>query len=268
MSLYNIDGEEVNTLYDIDGNQVVTAYDIDGNLIPLISFRDSALVTDVFTSTISVQPQGGCIDDDGNVYVCFYHAGKMLRHNIITGAELETSFTPDAYGHANGMAYNPTTDRLYLASMNTTGEVYVFDKSFNLLDTLYARNDAGNIFTCWNIAYDRKRNRFISMSGNKMMFFDNEFNFLSYVPYVSSEIWPYTAQDIETDGDFVYAVGWDSNHISVVGMNGDLVKMIANTAYTGEPESLCYDWMNGKYYMEGKNSSNRFVIREEIIKNN
>ena len=43
-------------------------------------------------------------------------------------------------------------------------------------------------------------------------------------------------------------------------MSGDLVKMISNTAFTGEPESMCYDWINDNYYIEGKSSY--FVIRQ------
>lgn len=265
MPIYDIDGNETNTLYDINGYSVSSAYDISGNQIPLINFLNSAVVTDVYVSTISNQPQGGCIDDDENVYVCFYDSGKFRKYNIASGTLAEYSFTASEYGHANGMAYNPNTEYLYLASMNTTGEVYVFDKSFNLIDTLYARNEKGNIINCWNIAYDRKHNRFITMANNKVIFYDDNLEYISHVSYVSSEVWPYTAQDIETDGNFIYAVGWNTNHITVLNMNGDIVKFINNTAYTGEPESLCYDWINDKYYMEGKNSSSKFVIRQEVF---
>ena len=97
-----------------------------------------------------------------------------------------------------------------------------------------------------------------------MMFFDDNFVFKRYVDCPEGEIWPYTAQDIETDGYFVYAIGYNPNHISVVGMDGSLIKVISNTAFTGEPESMCYDWINGNYYIEGK--STYYVIRQAVFK--
>lgn len=267
MSVYNINGDVLSVVYDVNGNALSHCYDINGNELMgnTPTFFDSAIITDIYTSSITSQPQGGCIDDDGNVYVCFYSVGKFLKHNIGTGTNTEVSFTPNAYGHANGMAYNPNTDYLYLASMNNTGEVFVFDKSFNLVDTLYARDENGNVFNCWNIAYDRTHQRFITMGGSgKIFFMDDNFEYITHSTYVPSEIWPYTAQDIETDGSFIYAIGYDPNTIAVVDLGGNLVKMISNTSFSGEPESMCYDWINDKYYIEGK--STYYVIREAVFK--
>ena len=266
MSVYDINGNVLSTVYDVNGNIQLPIYDINGNELTtdMPTFLDSATITNVYTSSIASQPQGGCIDDDGNVYVCFHSVGKFLKHNISTGVNTEVSFTANAYGHANGMAYNPNTGYLYLASMNSTGEVFVFDKSLNLVDTLYARDENNSIFNCWCIAYDRKNNRFITITGNKMIFFNDNFVYQNHVSIVSSEIWEYTAQDIETDGDFVYALDYNPNYISVVSMQGVLVKRISNTAFLGEPESMCYDWINDKYYIEGK--STYYVIREAVFK--
>lgn len=258
--IYDINGNPLSVVYDINGNVLSVCYDINGDPIPLVSFDDSTTVTNVYTSSVTAYPQGGCIDDDGNVYVCFYSEGKFRKYNINTGILTDASFTPNAYGHANGMAYNPNTEHLYVASMNSTGEVYVFDKSFNLVDTLYARDNNNSIFNCWNIAYDRKNMRFITLTGNKLMFLNNNFIYQSHVDCTASEVFPYTAQDIETDGEFVYTVGYNPNTIGVVSMKGKLVKMISNTAFSGEPESMCYDWINDKYYIEGKSSY--FVIRQ------
>lgn len=264
MSIYNINGVEISSAYNVNGVSLPQCYDVNGNELMSgggeITFLDNAIITNVYTSSITSQPQGGCIDDEGNVYVCFYSEGKFRKYNIGTGTLTEASFTANAYGHANGMAYNPNTGYLYLASMKTTGEVYVFDKSFNLVNTLYARNNNGDIFTCWNIAYDRVHQRFITIYARKMYFMNDNFEYMSYVDCPESEIWPYTAQDIESDGEFVYAVGYNPNHITVVDFNGNVVKMISNTAFSGEPESMCYDWINDKYYIEGKSSY--FVIRQ------
>lgn len=263
MSAYNINGVPLISAYDVNGNSLQVVYDINGNPIPLTDFLDSTTITDIYTSSISSQPQGGCIDDNGNVYVCFYSAGKFLKHNISTGTNTEASFTPNAYGHANGMAYNPNTGYLYLASMNSTGEVFVFDKSFNLVNTLYAKDSNNNVFNCWNICYDRINERFITMASGVIYFFDDSFNLISTETYNISD-WANTRQDIETDGSFIYALSYSPNKIAVFDMNGNLVTTIENTAFTGEPESMCYDWINNKYYIEG--ISTYYVIREAVFK--
>ena len=268
MSIFNINGTPLSSAYNINGVSLTSAYDIDGNevLTGEVSFLDNAIITDVYVSSTASQPQGGCIDDDGNVYVCFYSAGKFLRYNINTGASLEKSFTPNAYGHANGMTYNPNTEKLYLASMNDTGEVFVFDKSFNLVDTLYARDANGNVFTCWNIAYDRNSEQFITIAGYEggcIRFFDNSFNYVTQNLFTFDN-WGATRQDLETDGTYLYGVSWNPNKIFVLDFQGNVIKEIGNSAFTGEPESLCYDWIQRRFYIEGISST--YVIRSAEIK--
>lgn len=267
MSIYNIGGDAINAAYNIGGSALGEAYDIDGNVVSSgspTSFLDSSAVTEVYTSTITSQPQGGCIDDSSNVYVCFYSAGKFLKHNLATGTDMEATFAANAYGHANGMAYNPNTGYLYLAGMKATGEVYVFDTSFNLVHTLYAKDENGIAFNCWNLAYDRKHQRFVAMSSGKLYCLDDYFEYISNAEYNPDEIWPYTAQDIETDGEYIYCLNYSPNTIAVVDFNGNLVKMIDNSAFSGEPESMCYDWINDVYYLEGK--STYYVIRRVVFK--
>ena len=260
--VYDVDGYYKSIVYGFDGIAKNLVYDVSGNAISLIPFFDSAVISNVFTSSITSQPQGGCIDDDGNVYVCFYDAGKFLKHNIGTGTDTEVSFAPNAYGHANGMTYNPNTGYLYLASINNTGEVYVFDTTFNLVDTLYARDSNGNIITCYNIAYDRKRRRFISMSSGYMKFYDDNYDFVKQETYNVSD-WQETGQDIETDGTFVYEMAYNPNKIVAFDMKGNAVKQISCTNFSGEPESMCYDWINDVYYIEGK--STYYVIKSVVF---
>lgn len=269
MAVYDINGNSLSTVYDINRTSLNQCYDIDGNELMSggPSWKQASVITNIYTSTLTIQPQGGCIDDDGNIYVCFYHAGKFLKYNIGTGVSSEVSFTGDTYGHANGMTYNPNTGYLYLASMKATGEVYVFDTSFNLVNTLYARDGNGDVFTCWNIAYDRNTERFITLvggdSGGEIRFYDDSFTFDSAIEFDIAD-WQYTRQDIETDGEYVYGVGYNPNWIFAFAMDGTLVAAINNTACGGEPESMMYDWTNGNYYLEGKDS--KFVIRQVVFK--
>ena len=254
-------GNTINNYYDANGMLKTSLYDVNGALITYDSnaFADSTTVTTVYTSTYSSHPvpEGGCIDDDGNVYVCYYQ-GAFLKYNIESGTETEFSFTSGAYGHANGMTYNPNTGYLYLAAMKNTGEVYVFDTSLNLVDTLYAKDANNTVFNCWNIAYDRLSRRFITLTGGTIYFFDDNFNLIKTASYNISD-WTETRQDIETDGYYIYCVSHNQPYIYVFGMDGTHIKSITNSAFSGEPESLMYDWSNDVFYMEGMN--NGWVIR-------
>lgn len=260
MRVYDVNGNPLSSAYDVEGHALSAVYDVEGNLLDGVVFADETTITDIYTSTRTQQPQGGCIDDNGNVYTCFYKAGFMLKHNLTTGAETQNAFTSEAYGHANGMTYNPNTGYLYLASMNDTGEVFVFDTAdLSLVDTLYARDGGGTVFNCWNIAYDRTGGRFVVMSGGTIYFFDDDFVLISTGTYDVND-WAQTRQDIETDGTYIYALSFNPNKICVFDMNGHLVKQIVNTAFSGEPESMCYDWTNEIFYIEGKSSY--YVIRK------
>lgn len=268
MSVYNVNGQNISSVYALSGVKLSQAYDVDGIKIfgDEPTFLDNATVTNIYTSSMSQQPQGGCIDEDGNIYVCFYSAGIFLKHNISAGTNTQVSFTPNAYGHANGMAYNPNTGYLYLASMKSTGEVYVFDKSFNLVATKYAKDENGNIFTCWNMAYDRVAERFITFSTDNsgvIYLFDDNFDLIRSSSFIASD-WANTRQDIETDGSYIYALSYSPNKINVFDMSGTLIKSVSCTAFSGEPESMCFDWENDIYYIEG--ISGNFVIRQAVFK--
>ena len=268
MAIYNDEGNLLNTVYDVDGNILASIYDKDGNLLDGTIFSDSTTITNVYTSTSTLQSQGGCIDDDGNIYACLYVSGDFIKYNLSTGTE--TIITPtgasgsEPWGHANGMTYNPNTEYFYVASQNDTGEVYVFDASFNLVDTLYAKNANNSVINCWNICYDRISERFIVLSGlGVMYFYDNSFDLVSTGTYDQND-WELTRQDIETDGTYIYCVSWNSNKLFVFDMSGNLVKEISNTSFGGEPEAMCYDWETGNFYIEGKDSY--YVIRQAVFK--
>ena len=270
MAVYDVEGNAFDTVYDVGGNVLIVVYDVDGNMIDEIVFADNATITSIYTSSITYQPQGGCIDDNGNVYGCFYISGNFIKYNLSAGVETIIT-SPDAsgsqpWGHANGMTYNPNTGYFYVASQNDTGEVYVFDASFNLVDTLYAKNANNTVFNCWNICYDRITQRFITMSGGVLYFFDNNFNLDNTGTYDPND-WSATRQDIDTDGSYIYALSWNTNKITVFDMNGNQIKVISCTAFVGEPESICYDWKTGDFYIEGKDSN--YVIKQaEFIESN
>ena len=229
----------------------------------MATFYDAAEVTTVYTSSLTAQPQGGTMDDDGNVYTCFYSAGKFSIYNLKTQTETTKTFTANAYGHANGMAYNPNTGHLYIAAMKDTGEVYELTTGCELVATLYAKKADDTPINCWNIAYDRKAGRFVFLGGGTIYFYDDAFELIDTGTYETTD-WPNTRQDIETDGNYIYCVSYNGNKITVLNMDGEKVATINNAAFSGEPESLIYDWNTKRYYMEGK--SGKYVIRSEVFK--
>lgn len=265
MAIYDVEGNLLNTVYDVEGNALANAYDVDGNVLYGTVFSDEATITAVYTSTSTLQPQGGCMDDDGNIYACLYMSGIFSKYNIFTGTETRVT-PPEAsgsqpWGHANGMAYNPNTGYLYVASMKETGEVYVFDPSdYSLVDTLYGyQQDGITPVNVWNICYDRLRSRFIVMWQGTLWFYDDDFDLISTGSYTTTD-WLETRQDIETDGTYIYCVSWNPNKLCILDVNGNFVKVVDNSAFLGEPESICYDWTTGDFYIEGKDTY--YVIRK------
>ena len=99
------------------------------------------------------------------------------------------------------------------------------------------------------------------MSNNQMKFYDDSYNFVKQESY---NFWAETGQDIETDGTFVYEIAYNPNKIVAYDMKGNLIKQISCSNFSGEPESMCYDWINDKYYIEG--ISTYYVIRDAVFK--
>ena len=268
MSVYDINGLYKDIIYDINGDALSVVYDMGGNAIPITSFLDYATITNVYTSTVTSQPQGACIDDSGNVYVCFYNAGKFLKYNIQSGTSTEYDFTSGAYGHANDATFCPGTGLIYLASMNTTGEVYALDpsNSMALFQTYIVKGRFNTPTQIWCLAYNRVTGQFIAFdTNNDMLFYDADFNLVSHknIPDLNS-VWTATRQGMETDGAFIYAISYQPNRISVISMDGKLIKQIGCSDFTGEPETMCYDWINDVYYIEGK--STYYVIKQAVFK--
>lgn len=268
MGFYDVNGNALNVAYGVGGTVLSSVYDVNGNPLTDSPFEDNATITTIYTATTTLQPQGGCMDSSGNICACLYMSGNFIKYNLQAGTQ--SIITPpqasgtEPWGHANGMTYNPNTGYFYVASQNNTGEVYVFDSSFNLVNTLIAKDANNNVFNCWNIAYDRTYQRFITMSGNgDIRFMNNSFSYVSKIQYDANE-WELTRQDIETDGEYIYCLSWNPNKIFVFSMAGTLMKEIDCTAFGGEPEAMCYDWSTGNFYIEGKDSY--YVIRQAAFK--
>lgn len=227
-------------------------YDINGN--PVISYLGDRMTSrTVHTSSTTGQSQGSCIDDDGNIYTVYYSAGKITKYNIYTKQETVYTFTANAYGHANDATFCPETGLVYVTSMNTTGEVYALDPTDSMaLDATYiARGSGGSAVQIWDIAYDRRMGQFIAFdTNNNLLRYNTSFTLVSSTPVEAlSTKWPATRQGMDTDGTYIYCLGYNPNVVNVLDMSANLV-----TTYeldiTSEPETLIYDWNTGLMFVQ------------------
>lgn len=255
MSLYDVEGNTVSTFYGKSGSSTTSLYDVYGSSLTGEDLASAATkVQTIYTASISGIPEGGCIGPDHTAVACFYNTGIFIVYDLSAGTVTQKSFTGNAYGHANGMTYNPNTERYYIAAMNNAGDVFVLDKTLDLVGTLTTRDHNGMAFNSWNIAYNRKTQQFISLAENYIYFYNNNMDLVKSIPYDGSD-WALTRQDIETDGEYIYAVSSGPNNLYTFSMSGVYVKAVSTIVFGGEPESLMYDWTNGKYYMEGSGFS-------------
>lgn len=250
-------------LYKFNGDPVYPGLDADRQL------SESIRIKSLFNSTTAGQTQGSCIDDDGNIYSVLYSVGKIAKYNVYSGTETIYTFTAGGYGHANDAAFNPTTGKVYVVSMNTTGEVYELDPSNDmaLTHTYIATKTGGSATQIWCLAYDRKTGHFIAFDTEKsMLTYDASFNLLSSVTVSALDtIWPDTRQGMETDGDYLYLVSYSPNVITVIDMAGNMVKRYS-LAVTTEPETLIYDWNSGMLFLQDWSSATKYSIRLLMLK--
>lgn len=250
----------MSNIYDSSGNTVSAIYTADGTEIeiaPVIDFPEPNLATtgtftSLFTTTTVGNTQGSCIDDDGNIYTVFYAVGAIVKYNIYTGEETTYSFTANLYGHANSLTYNPNTGYVYVASMKTTGEVYVLDPSNSMAVAAikYALKGDGTALTPWCMAYDRNTRRFYLQSAGVLYQYDDDFNLVDYSVTFDIDDWGGTRQGMETDGTYIYGVSYGQNYLYVFDLTGTLVTTVNCTALTQEPEELMYDWNSGIFYIQ------------------
>ena len=231
-------------------------YDVNGNALSDTALLQSAKRKEIF-STSSSQTQGSCIDDSGNIYTAQYSAGVWVKYNVYSGTSTTYSFTGNAYGHMNDLAYNPNNGYIYCASMNNTGEVYVFDPAnMSLVNTVYALDANGNPYGMSNLAFNRSTNQFVSIYSNnqEMYFYNTSFQYVKHIAitnYYSSG----TRQGGETDGTYFYHVVSPNSNNSVIvpytlgGVRAtDPIPVYPSSS--PEFEAMCFDWINKRYFLQ------------------
>lgn len=118
----------------------------------------------------------GCATDGTNILICNPN-GRMALYGIKSKeAVLIKSFEADAYGHMNSATYYD--GKYYVASMKSTGEIYVFDSTtLELVNTIIAKNGANEVINPWAICFDKINNKFYLENSNGLMIYDAAFVF-------------------------------------------------------------------------------------------
>lgn len=261
MSLFSYDGQVIDRLYTYDGQEINISGGGGGIPSPNVISSGAEVCTLLHEGVYGQTTQGSCIDDDGNIYVIYPGRGYILQYNVNTKvATVHTGmFESNAYGSASSISYNPYTGYLYIAPNKATGEVYVLNKStFALVNTKYVHDSDGNVFSCFNLAYDRRTQHFISMefSTGRMFVFDDDLVLVSQKTYDATHWLPVT-QSMTTDGYYLYAssagityngVTGPMNGVYIFDMQGNYVTSVEFNCGDTELESVIYDWTTGLWY--------------------
>ena len=206
------------------------------------NFNSIANTSLLYKGTDARGVQGGVLHDCMIYSYCYAGWHGLRKVDLRTGVQTEREVN---LGHGNDMTwYN---GKLYLASMESTGRIYIIDPDTLAVDSYVdfqmdetQRDNSG-------IAYDSKSNRFVIKTNNGFAFADTSLNFESFVSreYLSGA----TGQGIETDGYYIYVMesysGASGGRIDVYNFDGSWVDTILITK-TGEPETLCYE--NGAWW--------------------
>lgn len=259
MIVYDKNGYFQRSAYSADGEPLTDAYKADGSPVMEELFRSVAIVGELPAYTTSGLFQGACTDGEYIYLISFdsnaYTTGKFIKYKISDGTVTTKTFDASIpYNHGNDMAYNPNNQHIYVAAMSDDGAVMELDTDFNYITTHYLVGKNDNHYAVWGLCFDRNTNHFLSENGNGMAVYDADFNYLSW--FALPEHPNATGQGCETDGKFIYRVTYNPNYIDVATITGEYVCTIelplvrpTTSPNPGEPETLMYNWGNGRYYI-------------------
>lgn len=235
--------------------------------------------------------QGMCSDGDFLYYSLRREAGDaantiLKKYNIATG-EVVLTVENRSYGHANGMAYIPHENALYIVKMDTAGTVFKVDA-----DTLeyigeFSLKEVLTPVVEWYmgvgaVAYDATREKIVFLlrgvaegdgrTRKGFAVFDKEMRFEKVIktPYIECESYSGLATDENFiyltitnphtgDGEFLIAYDWHGNvvykteisyfnHLEALALVGGDFFFSYNHAYRGAHIVRCSPLVTGSVY--------------------
>lgn len=255
MPIYNKSGNAIYDAYSAPGDRLLKAYKADGTPIPLDQFLDTAILTPLPSINFSGNKQGACTDGE-YLYQFMINSFRGIKYKISDGTYQTYSLGSSIpYNHGNDMAYNPTNNHIYVASMSSDGAVMELDTDFNYITTHYLVSDSGQPYEVWGLCFNQKTNQFFSLYGNSICVYDTNLNYIRRFPL--PEYPNATGQGCETDGEYIYRVTYSPNLIDIATIDGAFVKTMDNPM-SGEPETMMYDWIHDRYFMNKQTATDLF----------
>lgn len=222
------------SIYDVNGNEIITG----GGAV---AFRKSAYLYKLK----NLNDQGICTD---GTYIYSSDGSNIRKYGILDKTASSASVS---YAHGNDMTYNPTTGRLYIATMTSGQGIAVADAStLEHIEYIDVKDGSNASVAVSQIAYDRTNNRYICGVNSVFYIYDSAFNYISSFDGQHGGV----HQGIETDGIYIYKCRSNVNGrgiVQVLDFSGNTVAQIDVTG--NELESITWDW-NGNWYCTTKNS--------------
>lgn len=223
-------------------------YDVEGRQISDNGYLDTAVVYPMYEDETSTgNMQGGCTDGQ-YIYYVVYERKIVYKYEILTGT-LTSSAVINTLGHANSMAYNHDTRKLYICTMDDAGSIAVVDAGTLAYESTIVLTDGTDPVLTSGIAYDRQNDRYVCSYGADYYLFDATFTYLS--TFTAEYPSGYTFQGLETDGTVIFRPMWlRSANVNVIGIydfSGNSIATIT-VPVSLELEDVMYDW-NGNFYL-------------------
>ena len=194
-------------------------------------------------------------------------AGNTVIQKYDPATDTVTSVQNHCYGHANGMCYDPNTDKIYIIPLNDDEHTTVYKVNASSLSysgeiDLYSvlkpvfGDDYTGVSVC---AFDRRRQKFLFLSrgdsiGHRRGYavFDASMNF-ERVIYIPNE--GFISGDCDTDRDLIYQTWYDQtnrrNYLYAYDWHGNTV-FKTDISLALEVEGVAV--MNGVFYLLYNNS--------------
>lgn len=226
-------------IYDIHENVIYNGEQINAGFLNTAYMR---LLKTISAGTV----QGACTDGT-YIYYIIISLNELHKYNIFTGEDTYITYTSGLYNHANDMTYNPNTEKIYIATMQTNDSLRIVNPS-TLADegAISLKNGNGTIISVSGIAYNRDTNSYIASSGSNYYFYDSGFNYVSTRTYDHGSEWTY--QGLECDGNYIFRPIWQTgaNAVDILTHSCVYVGQIELPNNT-EVETLINNW-DGVWY--------------------
>ena len=189
-------------------------------------------------------PQGGYCD--GQYYYQIFidrdyennetdNKDYIVKADMKTGKVVKTSGAL-AMNHANDIAYNPKTNKLYVVH-NNPNRTYV---SVVDPDTLEITDRVELPLRIYCMDYNEKHNLYVVgvAGGQSFRFLDENFKEVGNIHSPTNSTNGYTTQGMSCDDDFIYFVLYKENVITVYDWDGKFMSVVHFDVGSIEPENI------------------------------